>query len=181
MKRMDIDCIHKGKGNKMDIQNDRGIFIVNVIKSIFMKVVWSEVYDTLDKNMSDSNVGGRKDKNIKNHVFIINGIINDVINGKAEPIDIEIIDYRQCFDSMWLSESINYLFESGIQDNYLALIHAANAENHVAVKTPAGITERKVINKIVMQGEVTGPGQCSNQIDTVGKECLEETKLLYKY
>ena len=44
MKRMDIDCIHKGKGNKMDIQNDRGIFIVNVIKSIFMKVVWSEIY-----------------------------------------------------------------------------------------------------------------------------------------
>ena len=32
-----------------------------------------------------------------------------------------------------------------------------------------------------MQGEVTGPGQCSNQIDTFGKECLEETKLLYKY
>ena len=98
----------------MDLQNDRGIFIINVIKSILMKVVWSEVYDTLDKNMSDSNVGGRKDKNIRNHVFIINGIINDVINGKAEPIDIEIIDYRQCFDSMWLSESINDLFESGI-------------------------------------------------------------------
>ena len=134
-----------------------------------MKMVWSEVYDILDDNMSDSNVGGRKKKNIRNHVFIINGIINDVINGKAEPIDIEIIDYRQCFDSMWLSESINDLFESGIQDDNLALIHAANAENYVAVQTPAGLTERIPINKIVMQGEVTGPGQCSNQIDTFGK------------
>ena len=76
---------------------------------------------------------------------------------------------------------MNDLFESDIQDDNLALIHAANAENHVAVKTPAGITKRKVIKKIVMQGEVTGPGQCSNQIDTFGKECLEETKLLYKY
>ena len=124
-----------------------------------------------------------KKKNIRNHVLFINcnGIINDVINGKAEPIDIQIIDYRQCFDSMWLSESINDLFESGIQNKNLALMHAGNAENHVVVKTPAGITERKVIKKIVMQGEVTGPGQCSNQIDTVGKECLEETKLLYKY
>ena len=165
----------------MDLQNDRGIFIVNVIKSIFMKGVWSEVYDTLDENMSDSNVGGRKKKNIRNHVFIINGIINDVINGNAEPIDVEIIDYRQCFDSMWLSESINDLYESGIQDDNLALIHAANAENFVAVQTPVGLTERVPIKKIVMQGEVTGPGQCSNQIDTFGKECINESKLLYTY
>ena len=82
---------------------------------------------------------------------------------------------------MWLSESVNDLFESGIQDDNLALIHASNAENLVAVKTPVGLTERKLVEKIVMQGEVTGPGQCSNQIDTFGKECLEEGKLLYKY
>ena len=74
-----------------------------------MKMVWSDVYEILDKNMSDSNIDGRRNKNIRNHVFIINGIINEVINGKGEAIDIEIIDYRQCFDSMWLSESINDL------------------------------------------------------------------------
>ena len=165
----------------MELANDRGIFIVNVVKSIFMKMVWSEVYDTLDENMSDSNVGGRRGKSIRNHVFIINGIINDVINGDAEPIDVEIIDYRQCFDSMWLSESINDLFESGIVDDNLALIHEANAENLVAINTPAGLTERTVIRKNIMQGEVTGPGQCSNQIDTFGKECLDQSKLLYKY
>ena len=85
-----------------------------------MKGVWSEVYDTLDENMSDSNVGGRKKKNIRNHVSIINGIINDVISGNADLIDVEIIDYRECFDSMWLSESINDLYESGIQDDNLA-------------------------------------------------------------
>ena len=59
--------------------------------------------------------------------------INDVINGNSEPITIEIIYYRQCFDSMWLSESINDLFESGVTDNNLALINESNAENHVAL------------------------------------------------
>ena len=132
----------------MELANDRGIFIVNVVKSIFMKMVWSEVYDTLDENMSDSNVGGRRGKSIRNHVFIINGIINDVINGDAEPIDVEIIDYRQCFDSMWLSESINDLFESGIVDDNLALIHEANAENLVAINTPAGLTKEQLLGKM---------------------------------
>ena len=165
----------------MDLQNDRGIFIVNLLKSIFMKMVWGDVYDILDQNMSDSNVGGRRKKNIRNHLFIINGIINDVVNGKKDAIDIQVIDYRQCFDSMWLSESINDLFETGIQDDNLALIHASNAKNLVAVKTPAGLTERQTIEKIVMQGEVTGPGQCSNQIDTIAKECIVEAKHLYEY
>ena len=131
--------------------------------------------------MSDSNVGGRKKKSIRNHVFIINGIINNVVNGKADPIDVEIIDYRQCFDSMWLSESLNDLFESGIQDDNLAIINAANHENYVAVQTPGGLTDRVTIDRIVMQGEVTGPGQCSNMVDTFGKECIKESKLLYTY
>ena len=173
MEFVNIVAIYKGKGDKMDLQNERG--------SIFMKMVWSDVYPILDKNMSDSNVGGRRNKNIRNHLFVVNGIINDVINGKAKPIDIEIIDYRQCFDSMWLSESINDLYESGIQDEKLAPIHAANKHNLVAVKTPVGLSKREAIEKIVMQGEVTGPGQCSNQIDTYGKECIEESKLLYSY
>ena len=103
------------------------------------------------------------------------------MNGDAEPIDVEIVDYRQCFDSMWLSENLNDLFESGIQDDNLALINAANAKNYVAVQTPAGLTERVPIERIVMQGEVTGPGQCSNMVDTFGKECLKESKLLYTY
>ena len=181
MSFVNIVCIYKGKGSKLELKNDRGIFIINVLKSIFMKMVWKDIYDTLDENMSDSIIGGRKEKGIRNHIFIVNGIINQVINGKACPIDIEIIDYRQCFDSMWLSESLNDLYESGIQNDNLAIIAAANAKNHVAVKTPAGITNRVTIERLIMQGEVTGSGQCSNMIDTFGKECLKEDKLLYKY
>ena len=94
---VNIVGVYKGKGEKMDLNNERGIFIVNTLKSIFMKVVWSDVYEILFKNMSFSNIGGRRNKNIRNHVFILNGIINEVINGKAKAIDIEIIDYRQCF------------------------------------------------------------------------------------
>ena len=178
---VNIVCIYKGKGSKMDLKNDRGIFIVNVLKSIFMKMIWNDIYDILDENMSDSNIGGRKNKSIRNHIFIVNGIINNVIHGKACPVDIEIIDYRQCFDSMWLSESLNDLYESGIQDDNLAIIAAANVRNLVAIKTPVGLTSRVPIDRNLMQGEVTSSGQCSNMVDTFGKECLNEDKLLYIY
>ena len=85
------------------------------------------------------------------------------------------------FDALWLDECINDLFDAGVKDDELALIYEANKVNKVAVKTPFGLTSRETVNKIVLQGEVFGPVQCSVTVDTFGKECLSENKLLYNY
>ena len=80
--------------------------IVNVFRSILMKMVYIDKYNTVDKNMSDSNVGARRGKNIRNHIFVLNGIVNEAVNQKTPGIDIAIMDYRQCFDSLWIEELI---------------------------------------------------------------------------
>ena len=72
-----------------------------------MKLIYNDKYQTVDENLSDSNVGARKGKSISNHIFVVNGIINQTIDAKNESVDIQIMDYRQCFDSMWLQECIN--------------------------------------------------------------------------
>ena len=96
-------------------------------------------------------------------------------------MDIVIKDYCQCFDSMWLKECINHLYDSGETDEYLNLIFEANRLNKIAVHTPVGINARVEVNEIVLHGEVFGPLQCSVQVDTFGKECLKEGKHLYSY
>ena len=53
---------------------------------------------------------------------------------------------------MWLKETVNDLWEAGINDNNLSLIYKMNEEVQVAVKTPFGLTERTQIQEIVMQG-----------------------------
>ena len=60
--------------------NDRGIFVVPIFRSILMRLIYRDNYDTIDRSMSDSQVGGRKKKNIRNHIWVINGIINDVLH-----------------------------------------------------------------------------------------------------
>ena len=181
MQYANIVSIYKGKGSKMDLDNDRGIFIVNIFRSILMKMVYNDKYETVDEIMSDSNVGARKDKNIRNHIFVLNGVINEAVNKKKHGIDIQILDYKQCFDSMWMEECMNDLWEAGIQDDKLALIYKMNEETNVSVKTPFGFTESEVVKRVVMQGETFGPLCCSVQVDTFGKECTVKNKLLYKY
>ena len=178
MEFANIVAIYKGRGEKSSLLNDRGIFLVNIVRIILMKLVYKDKYAIVDKNMSDSQIGARKKKNIRNHIFVLNGIINEALNTKGKSIDIMIYDYRQCFDTLWLEECVNDLYDAGIQDDKLALIYEANKKNKVAVKTPFGITSRENMDKIVLQGEVFGPLQCSVQVDTLGKECIEENKFL---
>ena len=151
MEDVNITSIHKSKGAKNDLKNERGIFSVSIFRKLLLKIIYHDEYETIDSNMSDSNVGGRKRKNIRNHIFIVNGVINQALRSKNN-LDIEILDYRQCFDGMWLDETINDLFEAGLVNDNLNIIYKLNEKNNVAVVTPHGLTERVKLSKLVMQG-----------------------------
>ena len=58
------------------MNNERGIFILTTLKKVLDKLIYIDKYDDIDQNMSDSNIGARRGRNIKNHLFIIYGIIN---------------------------------------------------------------------------------------------------------
>ena len=132
----DIISIYKNRGSRYDMNNDRGIFILTVFKKILDKLLYFDLYDDIDSNMSASNIGARKKRNIKNHLFIIYGIINSVVNGKEDPIDLQIYDIEKCFDALWLDDCLNDIYDTVSEDNHndkLALIYESNQENLVAI------------------------------------------------
>ena len=65
-----ITTIHKKKGSKNILENDRGIFTLSVYRKIVNRLVYQEKYPLVDERMSDSNIGARNNKNIKNHFVI---------------------------------------------------------------------------------------------------------------
>ena len=147
-----------------------------------MRLIYKDKYSIIDGNMSDSQVGGRKGKNVRNHIWILNGIICDILSTKRKtPVDIQIFDYKQCFDSLWLQECLNDVYDSGVKDDQLSLLYNINTHVKVAVKTPVGRTNRESIYNVITQGDVFWPIMCSNQVDTFGKECLEEGKYTDTY
>ena len=55
-------------------------------------MIYNDIYATVDSNMSCSNIGARKDRNIRDHLFVVHAIINDVTHSKdTKDIDIQII------------------------------------------------------------------------------------------
>ena len=79
MQRANICANYKGCGDKNDLDSDRGIFLVIIFRTILVKMIYK-----IDNLMSDSNIGDRKQKNIRNHIFTVNPIIHDVMKKKVK-------------------------------------------------------------------------------------------------
>ena len=82
------------KGSRTDPKNERGIFRVAVLRYILMRMIYDMKYQTVDRFMSDCQMGARKRKGCKNNIFVINGIIHEVMKSKRmSPVVLQIYDY----------------------------------------------------------------------------------------
>ena len=128
---------------------------MTTLKKILDKLIYNDNYEDIDENMTDSNIGARKGRNIRNHLMIIYGVINSVIRGGEDCVDLQIYDLEKAFDVLWLEDCLNDVFDTvsqGNKNDKLALLFESNKVNQVAVKTAVGLTKRVDIPRVVQQG-----------------------------
>ena len=63
----DIISLFKNKGSRYNLENDRGIFILTVMKKIVDKMIYTDYYEDINNPMSDSNIGSRRNRPSPNH------------------------------------------------------------------------------------------------------------------
>ena len=137
-----ITCLFKNKGKKNDLNNYRGVFRVTVFRNILDKLIFNDEYEKIDKNLTDSNVGGRKRRSIRDNIFVINAILNSIKNGNEDSCELTIYDIEKCFDALWVQECINTLFENKFQNDKLVLLYEETKNARIAIKLSTGITNR---------------------------------------
>ena len=71
-----------------------------MIRSIIDKLIYNDEYLTIDGNLTDSNVGARKNRNIRDNIFLIKAILNNVKRRNLKDTDITIYDAEKCFDKL---------------------------------------------------------------------------------
>ena len=91
----------------------------------------------ISNNMSDSNIGARREKSCRNHIWILNEINHEHHSSKKQlDLRFNLYDYRQMFDSMVLSETFAYMHSVGVVDDSLSLLEALITNVTMSVKTP---------------------------------------------
>ena len=71
-----ISSFWKRKGDKSDLDNDRGVFNVTKIQSIMDKMIYNDIYEPFDAQMSCSNIGARKNRNFRDHISTVKTLIS---------------------------------------------------------------------------------------------------------
>ena len=174
-----ISSIWKSKGCRNDFDAYRGIFRVTIFRSILDRLIYNDEISKIDSNLTDSNVGARKHRNIRDNIFVMNAILN--AKDIEEALDIQIYDIEKCFDALWLHEVINCLYDSGLRNNKLPLLFLENKNAQVAVKANGQMSSRVNIKDIIMQGSVWGSICCVVLMDKLGKFAYKNPEVLYYY
>ena len=175
-----ITTIFKQRGSRLDLENHRAVFIGSIFNSILMKLIYNDKYRVIDENMSCSQVGARKNKNIRDHNWMINNIVLEAVRKNIQA-EIIVSDYKQAFDTLNTESVLTDLYDSGVKDNELNLIYEADSTHFVKVNSPVGLTGETTIKNKILQGCTLGPVKCSNSVDKIGKQCLEQKQNLYLY
>ena len=92
IQKYNITSIYKNKGSRKDLNCYRGIFRATVLRSILDRLIVNDEYEGIDRNLTDSNVEGRRGRNIRNNIYVLNAIINSVTSGKGQACDITVHD-----------------------------------------------------------------------------------------
>ena len=82
--------------------------------------------------MTQFQTGGAKGKGVVDNLFILRGIIDHSVY-LNKPTFVTFYDTEKCFDSLWLEDCINSLWENGVQDDtvYLIISSGANLDRFI--------------------------------------------------
>ena len=96
---------------------------VPIFRCIWDRIIYNDEYSTIDSNLTDSNVRARKGCNIRDNIFVLNAVTNSVIKGKE---DLQVLDVEKCFDSLWVQECINDIYDAGLVNDKVSLLFLKN-------------------------------------------------------
>ena len=133
---------------------------------VLSKLIYNSIISEIETNLTNSNIGSRKGKSPRDHLFVVYSVISETLNSEHQR-DFIFYDVRQCYDSLWVERSLLHLHANGLSTCLLNLIYELSKNAKITIKTPVGKSEEKEINDVIMQGETVSGIICTNTMDKI--------------
>ena len=162
-----ITTIHK-KGSVKILKNKRGVFLCIVISKILEKLIKQRIEHNLQQ-VNSLQAGSTTNRGCGDNTFLIRAVVDHAkYTGKS--LYITVYDYTQCFDSLWLEDSLISLWKLGVSRQLLSIVKKMNETVKMVVNTPHGRTNERSLRCIVKQGSVLGSNLCSSSTGELADE-----------
>ena len=162
-----IRTLYKRKGSKKLLEHFRGIFLSSVFYKLMEKLIKGRINKfTAKVNLFQGSKAGRSGAD---NMFLLYGVRDHAMYLDAS-VNFTFYDYRTCFDSIWLEDSMITLWDLGVRSKLFSLIYKMNLNAKIRIKTPYGMSNTIECPRIVKQGTVLGPDLCSSSTAEVSDE-----------
>ena len=128
-----IKTLKKIKGSIKSLKNYRGIFIVPIISIISEKLLKNRITPILKQNMSNFQNRGSKEKAVVDNLFFLRTLIYHS-KYMGMQLWLTFYDTEKCFDSLWLEDCINSLWDNVVKDDIVSLIYKLNVKTNITIK-----------------------------------------------
>ena len=155
-----IQTMYKNIGSKRKLENYRGIFLTSILSKLLENLVQIRIKGKIGNYSSTFQAGSRQNRSTADNLCLIRSIIDHSVYLK-KVIHFTRYDFKQCFDSLWLKESLLVLWKAGVNNELFTLIYALNMKSNITVLTLYGPTEEFSVKDIVKQATSNGPILCS--------------------
>lgn len=145
---------YKGKGNKQDPSNYRGISLTSHLYKLLTAVISNRLTLQCLPDISSNQYGFLPHRSCEMAV----AEILKLLKGETKPVYAVFIDFRKCFDNVRRTSLISELIESyNIRGKLLRTIYDILKETHVYIDNSQEMSGKLLQNKGVIQGDSCSP------------------------
>ena len=136
----------------IDIINDyRGIFLRNIILSVYQKWLYTKNAPCVDDNGSEFACGGRKERSGLEALLIVK-LVQDHCRWTKTPVVIKFLDVEKFFDSMNFKLGLIQAYLSGVRGRFWQSYKVGNERKTCVPHIPSGACNPINIENVFVQG-----------------------------
>lgn len=129
------------------------------------------------KILKESQAGFRKRRGTRDHIFVLNGLINNKLKAKGGKLYIALVDFKAAFDKVGRGKMKRKAWTKGIRGNMHRMIRVVYKETYCKVKVGTRKTTKKFrTKKGVRQGCAMSGAMYGMGIDGL-EEQMEKKKI----
>ena len=141
----------KSKGMIDNINDYRGIFLRNIIVSVYQKWLYTRSAPIVDANGSEYAIGGRK-KRAGMEALLIVKLVQDYARWTKSCTILKFLDVEKFFDSMNFKKSLIGAYLCGVKGRFWQSYKVINQKRQCVPHIPSGECSPIEMNEIFVQG-----------------------------